>query len=360
MITANRVKDSLQGLVKELYARTVTLSERDEDVLEEFQSIQFSRYDEAGNKIEQANYNSDNSLLFKIVYSYNSTGKLVEQIHFDANESLLFKTVYEYDRDGRLIEQKSFRSDASLETTLRPVYTAEGLRIEEETLPLFEESGDTRCFYHIEETNIGFSARGGDKIRKIYDSEGKPLEITTHNNEGTPTSKILFVYENDGRLIEVAHYGGDEFYPCGERTEWQHLLEPFALRLIKIFLFTKCLYSFGVKGELRKVARCITYGSLFMSTVFAYDDKGRVIEEQELILGSLGMKKVYTYDEKGNKAEEIQYINNDIILQRQNYSRVYDSYGNWIKETVSQEFQMEERFEQSTTATYRTISYYSN
>ncbi|MDQ3749072.1 MAG: hypothetical protein M3367_08690 [Acidobacteriota bacterium] len=357
---ANRAKDSLEGLVKQLYARTVTLSERDRNIPAEFQSLRFARYDEAGNKVEEAHYNSDDSLLFKTVYAYDSAGKVIEQVNFDTNESLMFKTVFEYDRDGRLIERKSFGADGSLESSIRPTYTAEGLRIEEETLPFSEENSDIDCIIGIEETDLSFSARGVHKIRKVYDSVGKPIEISLHNDKGKRIGKILFVHDNNGKLIEVAHYSSNGFYPCGERTKWQQMLEPLALRLIKIFLFLKCIYSFGIKGELGKAARCVAYGPLFILNVFVRNDKGQIIEEQTHFIGSLGMKKVFTYDEKGNKIEEIERLNNDSVVQKQNYSREYDSNGNWVEETISHQFRMEEKLEQSTVVTYRTISYYSS
>ncbi len=359
-MTINSAKDSLLGSVKELYARTVTLSEKNGDVLEEFPVIRFSRYDEAGNRIEETHFNSDNSLLFKTVYAYDSAGKLVEQVYFDTNVSPTFKTVYEYDFDGRLIEQKSFAADGTLANTLRPAYTIEGLRIEEETLPLSEADGDSFCLTGIEGTDTSFSAQGGDRIKKVYDGKGKLIEITMHNTKGKRTGKILFAYDNDGRLIEMAHYGGNGFSPCGERTKWQRILEPFALRLIKIFLLLKCIYSFGIRGELRKAVQCILYGPLAMSTIFIYDNEGRIVEEQTQFIGLVMMKRIFTYDEKGGKAEEIEYMDNDSVMQKQSYSREYDFQGNWVTETISCQFQTNEKREQSTVVTNRTISYYAS
>jgi hypothetical protein len=138
------------------------------------------------------------------------------------------------------------------------------------------------------------------------------------------------------------------------------MLEPLTLRLIKIFLLLKCIYSFGIKGDLGKAARCVAYGPLFILNVFVHNDKGQIIEEQTHFIGSLEMKKVFTYDEKDNKIEEIELLNDNSVLQKQNYSREYDSYGNWVEETISHQFRMEEKLEQSTVVTYRTISYYSS
>ncbi len=354
----NRAKDSLRGLVKELYARTVTLAGKDKDVSEEFQSLRFARYDEAGNKIEEAYFNSDDSLLFKTLRTYDRVGKLVEQANFDANESPTFKIIFEYDHEGRLFEKKTFGADGSLESVLRPSYTAKGLRIEEEMLP-FSESDDVAFLIGIEETDFSFSAQGIRKIRKIYDSKGKTIDITLYDNKEKRTGKILLTYNNEGNLIEIEHYGSDGFYPAGEITKWQRVLEPLITRLIKIFLFLKCIYSFGIKGEFRKAARCFVFGPLTMLNVFVYDKNGRIVEEQTLFIGSIVMKKVIACDEEGNKVEENEYFNDELV-QRQSYSRKYDSHQNWIEETVSSQFQVEEKGEQTTVFTYRTISYYSD
>ncbi len=199
-----------------------------------------------------------------------------------------------------------------------------------------------------------FSTQGVRKIRKIYDGKGKPVEINLYDNKERRTGKILLAYDDNGKLIEIEHYGSNGFYHPGERTKWRRILEPLITRLIKIFFFLKCVYSFGIKGKLRKAARCFVYGSLTMLNVFVYDENGRIVEEQTHFVGSLIMKKVFEYDEEGNKAEEIERFN-DEIFQKQSYRREYDSHRNWIKETVSQ-FQAEEKHEQ-TVFTSRTISY---
>ncbi len=358
-MTSNREKDSLHGSVKEYHARTVTLTGNDEDVSEKFQSLRFARYDESGNKVEEAHFNSDDSLLFKTVWAYDSNGRLIEEMNFTTNESQTFKTTFEYDREGRLIEKKTFGSNGSWESVLRPIYTAEGIRIEEEMLPFSEDGDDVAYLIGLEETDFSFSAQGVRKIRKTYDSRGKPIDITLYNNKEKQTGKILFTRNDEDKLTEIEHYGSDGFYPAGQRTKWQRILEPLTTRLIKIFLLLKCIYDFGIRGELKKIGRCIIYGPLTMRNVFVYNDKGHIVEEQTYFIESLMMKKVFVYDAEGNKTEEIEYLNDDSVLQKLIYSRKYDAYRNWIEETASSQFPMEQEQEQSTVLTYRTISYYS-
>jgi len=359
----NKAKDLLRGLVKDAHAKTATVSRNGDDVREEFPIIRFSRYDTAGNKIEESHYNPDNSLLFKAVYNYDAKGKLVEQTNFDADGAATFKTVYEYDANGKLIERKSLLPDGSAQNIVRPLYTAEGLRVEEETLPVFETQGEESfCLVDIDETDAAFSARGGDCVRKVYDVEERLIEITVRGAKGKLAGKILFEYDADGRLIEMSQFGGGEgdFQPCGgAATKRRRVLEFFVPPLIKTFLLFKSVYNFARRGKWRKVARCFLYSPFVMSTTYVYDEKGQKIEEQTSFLGSPMMKKVFVYDEKGDKAEEIEYLDNgDSVLQKQTYSREFDLRGNWIKETIVCQFQQAEKSEQSTVVTRRSISYY--
>lgn len=358
----NKAKDSLCGLVKDVHAKTATVSRNDDDVWEEFPFIRFSRYDTAGNKIEESHYDADNSLLFKIVYNYDAAGKLVEQTNFDAGGAATFKTVCEYDASGKLNERKSLLPDGSAQNIVRPIYTAEGWRVEEETLPVSETNGEESfCLVDIDETNM-FSAHGGDCVRKVYDGEERLIEITARGAKGKLTGKIFLEYDADGRLIEMSQFGGGEenFQSRGgAATKRQRVLEFFAPPLIKTFLLFKSVSSFARRGEWRKAARCFLYSPLVMSTIYVYDEKGQKIEEQTSFLGSPMMKKVYAYDEKGDKAEEIEYFDNgDSVLQKLTYSREYDLRGNWIKETIFCQSHQAEKREQSTVFTRRTINYY--
>lgn len=358
----NKAKDSLRGLVKDVHAKTATVSRNDDDIREEFPFIRFSLYDTAGNKIEESHYDADNSLLFKTVFIYDAAGKLVERTNFDAGGAATFKTVCEYDANGRLIERKSLLPDGSAQNIVRPLYTAEGWRVEEETLPVSETPDEASfCLVDIDETDAGFSARGGDCVRKVYDVEERLIEITARGAKGKLADKILFEYDADGRLIEMSQFGGGEgdFQPGGAATKRRRVLEFFAPPLIKTFLLFKSVSSFARRGKWRKAARCFLYSPFVMSTAYVYNEKGQKIEEQTSFLGTPMMKKVYAYDEKGVKAEEIEYFDNgDSVLQKLTYSREYDSRGNWIKETIVCQSQQAEKREQSTVVTRRNISYY--
>lgn len=352
-MTANRATDSLRGSVKTLKTKTVSFSESDPERYEA--PVITASYDEAGNKIEEAHYQSNNSLFSRTVWSYDSAGKLVEQSLYGENESLDSKIVFEYDSENRLIERKFFDSNGNLQRTEFLSYTAAGLRIEEETLP--EADADIGLFIGIEGTDLSIPTHSVRRLRKVYDRGGKPLQISLFDQQNSSVGKISFVYDAKNRLIEVAQHGSNDFQPCGEVTQWQRRFEPLLMSLIKSALFLKCVYSFGLKGELSKVIRCFTDGSLSLLTVYLRDENGRVAEEQTHFVGLPMMKKTFAYDDKGNKTEEtFEHIGADSFLEKQIFTREYDAHGNWVKEIVNSSSRMENELRR--TVTRRDISYY--
>ena len=354
-MAANRATDSLQGSVKELKTKIISSYEGEPERYEP--PLRIVSYDQAGNKIQEALYQPDDSLVFKTVYIYDFARRLVEQLLYDANQSATSKTVFEYDSENRLIERKIFDLNGDLQVAQHPTYTAQGLRIEDETLP--EAQADVNFLIEIEGTDFSISGNEIHRLRKVYDAAGKPLEISLFDKKNSRIGKILYAYDRKGRLIEMSQYDWRNFESGGEMIGWQRALKPLLLRLIKLFLFFKCVYGFGSRREIRKAFGCFLNGSLSLMTVYLYDQNGRVAEEQNYFFGSLEMKKTYAYDDKGDKAEETaHYIGEESFQQKQIFKREYDSHGNWIKEVAAYSSRMKDEIKQGEVVTYREISYY--
>ena len=105
---ANRATESFQGSVKELKIKIVNLSEASGESTQDHIWLQTVSFDKGGNKIEEANYQSGNSLASKIVYVYDSTGKLIEQLFYGASELPYSKMIFEYDSENRLTVRRTF------------------------------------------------------------------------------------------------------------------------------------------------------------------------------------------------------------------------------------------------------------
>ncbi len=69
------------------------------------------KYDSLGYKIEQARYDSDNSLLKKFIYKYDSSGNMVEEAEYDSSGKVCGKCTYKYDQKGNVVEQTVYSGD---------------------------------------------------------------------------------------------------------------------------------------------------------------------------------------------------------------------------------------------------------
>jgi len=112
---ANREQNHLQGSVRAIHARTVTLVERDGETVEELQSTRTITWNTTGHRVEETNqYRSDGALICKSRHTYDSTGNLTELVAYNTDGSVALKKAYAYDSTGRLIEEKNYSADGSL------------------------------------------------------------------------------------------------------------------------------------------------------------------------------------------------------------------------------------------------------
>jgi len=73
------------------------------------------KYDDKGNEIEMNSYKSDGSLKFKNTYKYDDKGNKIEENSYASNGSLNYKNTYKYDAKGNEIEEDDFKSDGTLD-----------------------------------------------------------------------------------------------------------------------------------------------------------------------------------------------------------------------------------------------------
>jgi hypothetical protein len=73
------------------------------------------KYDDKGNEIEMNSFKSDGSLKFKNTYKYDDKYNKTEENSYASNGSLNYKNIYKYDDKGNEIEEDDFKSDGSLD-----------------------------------------------------------------------------------------------------------------------------------------------------------------------------------------------------------------------------------------------------
>ncbi len=187
--------------------------------------------------------------------------------------------------------------------------------------------------------------RGSELYTKYiseYDAQGNKISTSEYNSSGKLNEKEIYKYDAQGNLIEEAlYYGGDGS------------------------LLDKKTYSFDTQGNLIEEVEYRDDGTLNVKYVYQYNNQGNLTEK--LIYGNQGYqgKEVYKYDDRNNLIEEIFYDANteyakgvykyddwnnrieesgyrgDVLVHRGQCSYIGDTRSNWIERIC---FPYEEKF----------------
>jgi hypothetical protein len=88
-------------------------------------------FNEKGNKIEECQYDADDSLDHKYTYKYDDKGNVIEMCSFNSYDSLKFKNTYRYDDKGNKVEENAYNANGSLNYKFTHKYDEKGNEIEE-------------------------------------------------------------------------------------------------------------------------------------------------------------------------------------------------------------------------------------
>ncbi len=214
--------------------------------------------------------------------SLNTEGNKTEETYFNTGGASVHRTSYSYDRNGRKTVQLMRQGTIHGETTYS--YDQEGRKIE-----ALEQIGEktlvTRRYtasYDAQGRQIeaGYSEGGREaKAYYLYSYEaGRLSELSTLNAEGIVFHRVVYWYDESGRLI-----GESAYRPDGN-------------------LYKKSLFSYQ---DGRKKEEMITFnedGSLNFGLVQVYDGRDNVVEAGDLDQGTKCCKtvRIYEYDQVGN------------------------------------------------------------
>ena len=84
------------------------------------------KFNQQGDVIEKAPYNSDGSLDYKYLYKYDSQGNMIEKANYYSDGSLGWKYLYKYDSKGNIIEVDGYKSDGSIDYKALYKYDSQG------------------------------------------------------------------------------------------------------------------------------------------------------------------------------------------------------------------------------------------
>ncbi len=151
---------------------------------------------------------------------------------------------------------------------------------------------------------------------------------TISRSNMTPQSKLTSVYDERGLLLKTI----DSTEISYNKTEYDY--EKLKVKLIKFFtksdddsgsISETREYFYNSNGKLEKMIR--KKNNADVSTVnFTSDEKGNIIEEQELIKGSKGKKYLYYYDDK-NRLTDVVHFNERAKRLLPDYMYEYNQLG---------------------------------
>ncbi len=193
-------------------------------------------------------------------------------------------TVYHYDESARLLRLGSVYQDGPERESACYTYEPDGSKTE---VRFGLSPAEREKFIHEVKTRaqntgteIGYDLPPATTTIR-YDPEGKPLEELQHDDNQILLSRIVYTYDDQGRLVEQRHEIGHKapFSPSPDDPSMGPL-EREALE--------------------KMVARLFAPGADMERTTFVYDDQGRKIEEIRQ-QGPFGATRTTSeYDEHGN------------------------------------------------------------
>ena len=152
-------------------------------------------YDENGKNLTDWGYIQDNGVLFKIINKYDQSGRLTQIDYYFNGEEVSSYVTFEYDEKGNKIREVRRDADGSMEEISTFSYDDAGYLIRHDWYDWYSYNGALRYYYLYE-----------------WGSEGRLVQISRHNADGTLESRTVKRYDDQGNHI------GEDIYPTDRLT----------------------------------------------------------------------------------------------------------------------------------------------
>ena len=138
-----------------------------------------------GNKVDTSEYDRKGNLRDRTIYGYENN-KLVDESNYDSDGALLWKTIYKYDDNGRIASLNEYNPDGSLSEKLEYNYT---------------ESGAIDFIAKLD----SFAGKQTQLVFR-YGANGVLNEITTYDSTKQVIKRTLIKYDDKGNVNKVSEY----------------------------------------------------------------------------------------------------------------------------------------------------------
>src|SRR5262245_2708016 len=206
-----------------------------------------------GQPSDEESHNADGSIS-RWNFQYDDNGRVLEE-QWRKNDEPTFRIVHGYDADGRLAETYHVSNDGVSRLAEQHQYDETGRRTK---VQFFEPARpDHPALYGVDGSAAAYPAPGAVTCTTLCDERHLPYEATFRDADGVMVMRIEILRNDAGRVVhEVARYGEESPFLHGtpnmspdERTQFSAILSQ--------------LFAEHVHAE----------------TTYAYDERGRVIEE---------------------------------------------------------------------------------
>lgn len=244
-----------------LIMKTKYYSDDDETLKTEYEY----EYDNDGNKIRQTILDSNG----KTVSEFNKNGNIICKAEYDINGNLTsyYTYKYEYDRNGNEIFSAEYDKDGNIQNSNERVYDDKG--------------------------NILINIQNGEKSVKEYDPDGKLLQETFYDKNGTVKYKYEYI-ENGKDYIQITYKENGEIE---SKSEWRYDEQGNTTDIIHFDIKTNEITQ-------RTETEYNEYGHEVLNTT--YDNNGDIFYEHKI---------VYEYNELGKIKYTKEYINGGISCE---------------------------------------------
>jgi len=249
-----------------------------------------THFDKAGNAVEVLNYRSTGDISSKLLYKYNDKNQRVEYLMYqkekDAKElKLTYKQAFHYNEKGLKVTEVVFDGIAGYKITYS--YLPNGSLKEiikyNSSNAAAEKWEYTYSGLSHEINVLGPANQTISTVKKKMDAKGNVLEDTKFGANGKEQKRIVNVYDDKSRVVEMAEY--------------------FSGNLTK-----KLFYKYNNLDVVVEIVQQNPDGSKFTQASYKHDTSGNLLEERwsEDESPELSSKQV-KYDKDGNLIEVDSY-----------------------------------------------------
>jgi hypothetical protein len=281
------------------------------------------------------------------INEYNSAGQLSTERSESVTEPASVKR-HEYDVAGRLIRTVILKPDGQERVDESYEYDATGQKTKTHYIDLAAQSPNMMYAFGVEGTDCSFSAPGAATLITRYNLRGQPAELLFHDRSGRALSRVEFLYDAAGNLVEETQTVTKDTLP----PELLAQMNPAQLEGMLAVLGNpmRRRHRYDPQGR-RTDTQSSTFGKMGQDTkTMAYNEHGDLVEETRV-----GQHSEYTFDHEGKWSEVAG--KDGATASEARFLYEYDGRGNWTSKTVEARSRSNQDFSVSSIEK-RTITYF--